>query len=635
MKKQFFFSMLAAAMLVGCSNEDIVTPTDNGYGFVEGQPAYVAVGLAMPGDAGTRANDDFNDGEESEYAVKSGTLVIFKGTSEANAKLVQAINITDAVKEGWTPESTNQITTTSKKVVAEIKDPALGADDKLFAYVILNDNGNATGLTYTAGTPFTVFSQKVLTAIGIDEEANGYGNQNENGLVMTSVPLSPTAGGVQAATGTPFTLTPLEASAVYKTKAEAEAGTQVACCYVERAAVKVEVNVKSGIVDPANSEKTIALTDVAWGLGNVNNSYYNTRQFDAAWMPLNSNALPEGSTTKHRFVCYAPLFQENHMVGYRTYFGSDVNYTGNTGLIDPKVEKYSYASGAHTYTYENTFDENSQIYANTTYVSLKVVLNDGETFYTLKGDENTALTEAVLKTTLANKVDAQIGETYVKDLKAKIETALKAKLGEGATATFKLGYEVALDDEHKNEFNQLPYAVTLKLTDVTGTDAATINALTIEDKTVAETLAENLVARADVTPDVATKYTDGVTYYATRIAHFGDVETPWNTTEAAYNDYEKIYPTNGQGLNGKDYGADRKNAWLGRWGIVRNNWYTLNIEAIKGIGDATPLNYDGTATGPNGEIPGGTPDDNPEPKYYISAHIHITPWVKRTQNVTL
>lgn len=631
MKKQFFFSMLAAAMLVGCSNEDIVAPTDNGYGFVEGQPAYVAVGLAMPGDAGTRANDNFDDGAPSEYKVNSGRLVIFKGATEANAKLVQDIDISLALTFAL-EETTNQITSTSQKVVAEIKDPSLGASDKLFAYVILNDKGNTTGLSYEAGTPFSVFSKKVLKAIGIANEEAGYGAQNDHGLVMTSVPLAPTAGGVQAATGTPFTLTPLEASAVYKTKAEAEEGTQVACCYVERAAVKVEVNVDE-ITDPANSE--LKITDVAWGLGNVNNSvsgYYNTRQFDADWMPL-FNGQNATTTTKYRFVCAAPLFATDHTMGYRTYFGSDVNYTGNAGLVNSQVTDYALANNGVTYTYENTFDENSQIYANTTFVGLKVTLNGGQTFYTLKGDENTALTEAVLKTTLANKVAAQIGETYVKDLIAKIETALKAELGEGTTATFKLGYEVALGA--KNEFNQLTYTVTLKLTDVEGTTEAVINALSVDGKTVAATLAEDLVVRADVTPEVATEYTNGVTYYATRIAHFGDAETPWSTTEAAYNNYDMIYPTNGQSLDSKDYGTSRANAWLGRWGIVRNNWYSLQITGIKGIGDATPLNYNGTATGPNGEIPGNTPDDNPEPKYYISAHIHITPWVKRTQNVIL
>ncbi|MDO4195496.1 MAG: fimbria major subunit [Prevotellaceae bacterium] len=632
MKKQFFFSMLAAAMLVGCSSEEVLTEKGNfNYDFAEGQPAYIAVGLAMPGDAGTRANDDFHDGDATEYEVKSGRLVIFKGATEATAKLVQQIDITEGLTFALDGTS-NQITSTSQKFVAEIKDPSLGVNDKLYAYVILNDKDNATNLDYTAGTPFTVFSQKVLKAIGIKNETTGFGGLGDNGLVMTSVPLSTTAGGTQAATGTPFTLTPIEASAVYKTAEEAKAGDQVACCYVERAAVKVEVKVNE-ITDPA--DKTLKIGEVTWALGNVNNDasgYYNTRQFDAAWMPLN-NALAPKTTTKHRFVCEYPLFATEHMKGYRTYFGSDVNYDGNKGLVNSQVTEYPLANNGVTYTYENTFDENNQKFMNTTFVGLRIVLNGGKTFYTVKSDDNTALDEENLKNALINNVDAQIGVTYVKELIAKIETALKATLADDATATFKLGYEVALGA--KNEFNQLTYTVTLKVTDPDGTTEAAIKALTVDGKKVEDILAENLAAREDVTPEVATEYTNGVTYYATRIAHFGDAETPCSTTTAAYNEYDMIYPTNGVSLDGKTYGTDRANAWLGRWGIVRNNWYSLEITKIEGIGDATPLNYDGKTTGPDGDNPGETPDDNPKPKYYISAHIHITPWVLRTQQVEL
>ncbi len=626
MKKQFFFSMLAAAMLVGCSSEEVVNEKfDNNYHFAEGQAAYITLGIAMPGDAGTRANDDFSDGAASEYEVKSGHLVLFKGATEATATLFGDYDISEALKFSL-EEANNQITSTSQKLVQEIKAPSLGNSDKLYAYVILNDKNNATGIAYTPGMVFSSFSKQVLKAIGIANENAGFGAQNAAGLVMTSVPLSPTKGGTQAAEGTPFTLTPIQASAVYSSKAEAEAGDKVACCYVERAAVKVEVKVNE-IEDPAN--KTLKIGEVAWALGNVNNDasgYYNTRQFDGAWMPF-FNAENNTSTTKYRFVCAAPLFAQDHMEGYRTYFGKDVNYDGNNGLVNSQVTAYDLANNGVTYTYENTFDENNQIYANTTFVGLKIILNGGETFYTIKGADNEALTEAALKNKLAERIDLQVGDTYIQPLVAEIEAALKAKLGTDATATFKLNHNVVLGA--KNEFNQLTYSDVLVLADVTGTTVAEINALVLASgKTVAQTLATDLVTL--VTPEVATEYTDGVTYYATRIAHFGEAETPWNAGEEAYNNYELIYP-----MNGGIYGSNRANAWLGRWGVVRNNWYTIQVTGIKGIGDATPLNYDGEAKGPNGDTPGDTPDDNPEPKYYISAHIHITPWVKRLQNVTL
>ena len=134
------------------------------------------------------------------------------------------------------------------------------------------------------------------------------------------------------------------------------------------------------------------------------------------------------------------------------------------------------------------------------------------------------------------------------------------------------------------------------------------------------------------TPEKVTQYTDGVTYYAVRIAHFGDYETPWSAPTSAYNDYAKIYPTTGVSTHTSPitYGASRAAAWLGRWGVVRNNWYKLSIDKINAVGSPVPVDFGGTGTGE----PGTIPDDNPE-KFYISAHVHIVPWVLREQAVDL
>lgn len=90
---------------------------------------------------------------------------------------------------------------------------------------------------------------------------------------------------------------------------------------------------------------------------------------------------------------------------------------------------------------------------------------------------------------------------------------------------------------------------------------------------------------------------------------------------------------NGQSLHETpiNYGTSRAAAWLGRWGIVRNNWYKITIDEIKGLGSPVPEDFTGTADG----TPGGTPDDNPKPKYYIAAHVHILPWAVRKQSVDL
>lgn len=647
MKKQFFFSMFAAAaMMASCSSENAVAPETGGneYGLIEGQPAFINIGIAMPSSASTRSNadSDLNDGDADEYAVHSGTLILFKGANEATAKLWKSYNITDKINDniGSSQTSENEdewvieggsahITSSTKKLVQEIEAPYLSASEKLYAYVILNDDGNNTGLSYTEGTEFATFSKTVMTAIGISNESNGYGDMNSSGFVMTSVPVCTAPGqGSDPSTGSIQTLTPIDASNVYPTKTEAENSTAIACCYVERAAVKVDVTFGTDITDPAKTSSKIAVSNVTWALGNVNNStsgYFNTRQVDAAWSPL-FNAL---SSYKWRFVSGTALMTAGHVTGYRTYFGQDVNYDGtgpaliHTVVNDdptPANSEYKLASGDHTYTYENTFDEDHQIWRNTTYVALKAILNGGQTFYTIDGQNNTALDESSLKTLLATNASMQ-KNVEIEAIKTKIATLVDASTTFVLTPTATLGAYVPSTGKRE-------YTVDLVLTTTAGQDAATVRALSYDGS---QTIGQVVDAALNsITKESVNQYTDGVTYYSTRIAHFGNNETPWNTENASYNNYDKIYPSDGQalGVTPNNYGTSRKAAWLGRWGIVRNNWYSIEITNVKGIGDAVPVDYSASGVG-------DTPDDNPTPSYFIAAEIHILPWVVRRQTVVL
>ena len=59
-------------------------------------------------------------------------------------------------------------------------------------------------------------------------------------------------------------------------------------------------------------------------------------------------------------------------------------------------------------------------------------------------------------------------------------------------------------------------------------------------------------------------YKGGVAYYPVKIRHFADGEVKaWGPGETSYNSE-----------------AD----FLGRWGVLRNNWYNINVTGIKTIG---------------------------------------------------
>ena len=665
----------AGLFLAACSEKDEVAQEQfNQYNLIEGQSAWISVGISTPGEPITRANEDLNDGVEAEWTVNSAKLVLFKGASEDEATLIKDYDITtewDAESGdnkpggGTAPNNAGEVSHTSKKIVREIEAPALGGQDNLYGYVILNWEGNATGIQYTVGQKFSAFKEQVLKAIGIADETKGFGAIGEKGLVMTNVPVADQPYG-ETLPGTPAnvtTLAKIDKAAVYPTKEAATNGTATACIYVERTAVKVEVENKAEKVELGDGVEVSVHFD-GWALGNVNyngTGYYNTRQFDTKWLPY-FNAACATSYLKYRMVGRTKFFTDGHETAYRTYFGRDVNYTNpatdpaaesfNTGLLNAKIAEdgYTLADKAATYTYENTFDENSQIWANTTYVGVKMKLTlpaDQTDFYTIEGQPNTMLNETTLPAEIAKNHSAAVLEA-----RSAIEAAIQAdlestdsKLNAGKEADAKItsvsfGIEpVVTLGERSATDGSVAYTFTLKLTNVKNSiNGADETAMADTDITTLQDLADVKASLNNVITGTSKvyKYVGGVSYYSVRIAHFGDIETPWSAPAEAYNNYEKIYPLDGkslaEGTEGEagyvapvNYGANRANAWLGRWGIVRNNWYKLSIDKIEGLGSPVPEDYSGKA--------GGTPDDNPGPKYYIQAHIHILPWVVRNQSV--
>lgn len=75
---------------------------------------------------------------------------------------------------------------------------------------------------------------------------------------------------------------------------------------------------------------------------------------------------------------------------------------------------------------------------------------------------------------------------------------------------------------------------------------------------------------------------------------------------------------------GNIYPADTttaENNWLGRYGVLRNNWYDITVEGVKGLG--SPIN------------PKLTPTTDDELESYIAVRINVLSWAKRTQGATL
>ena len=125
-----------------------------------------------------------------------------------------------------------------------------------------------------------------------------------------------------------------------------------------------------------------------------------------------------------------------------------------------------------------------------------------------------------------------------------------------------------------------------------------------EINTINEKLGLKAAEGTDPIVGIAT-YKSGESYYIARIKHFGDL-TPWTEGKETYGTNDDAHNTN----------------YLGRYGVLRNNWYELTVGKVSGPG--TP------------DVPTIKPKEPDDESYkYISVSVKILSWAKRSDTVDL
>lgn len=577
MKKTLLFSVALAGLMLGsCSSSDDLNGGGSAPVKQDGN-GYVAFTINLPTQPSTRTgsfNDDFKDGMANEYAVKDATLLLFQGAAESSATFVGAYKLST---EPWTsPAGDQNITTTSKKIVKKIDNSGTG----MKALVVLNNNdvftvdetANSLKLKGSSTDFAGTYEEFVKSA-----SATSSANLTKTGFYMANAPLFNKPGDTtDPAAGTVSTLTDLDGK-IYDTEAEALAG-KAAQVYVERAVAKVTLN-KGTVTEITTSTSTKVPFDVlGWAIDNFNKTTYlvrNTEDFDS-WKSFSSKGL---TSPKYRFVGGAAVATDL----YRTYFAKDVNYDTNysDGILERATNFVNtYGDTNPQYCFENTFDVPHQNENLTTLVTIKAKLNGGHDFYIVGGDE----TKLYQKTELDNLVKEKflnIEATWVTD---------NAK-----DASTKIGKDDLTLAYDKDE------AGVIHLKKVT-VDPAKL-------KETPDPLPATYIKDVEAAVGSMVYYKNGVSYYTVRIKHFGDDLTPWKKNELGVNAGE-VYPTTDQAEN-----------WLGRYGVLRNNWYDITVQGVKGLGSATVPELTGTT------------DD--EFDSYIAVQINVLSWAKRTQGAIL
>lgn len=290
-----------------------------------------------------------------------------------------------------------------------------------------------------------------------------------------------------------------------------------------------------------------------------------------------SNTAAAAPSTQ-RFV------DNSEAIAKRVYWGTDPNYketnlsaetpesqkarTENFNYI--KKEKLTAKPTDPLYCLENTFNLENMKQGQTTRVIFKASYTpknftaaDGKTFY---------------------KVGTSVALWKEKDLKEHI----KAAVSKVVSVTTTDDITINLDAPDNNITTAGNHEITASNITVTGHPVTEAEVKAISEKV-------GLTQNAGIST-----YANGESYYIARIKHFGDALTPWNS--GAY--------------------SDNNLAYLGRYGMLRNNWYELDVNSVSGPG------YPDVP-----EVKPNTPDD--EDDKYIKVSVKILDWAKRSQSVDL
>ena len=576
--KHLFGLAVIAAMTASCSSNEDLGTAGPGTGTNETGVGYATFTINLPTTSGTRAdaNPEFKPGDTNEYDVFNATLLVFKkptaataATSEGEYTFVEHVNL--GSMQPWKSSSETGVTTQAK-ITAKLS--KVDKSGEYFALVLLNNgSGEDAKVNLPTDKPTTTYSAWNKAANATDKF-----DKTDKGFYMANAPL------YNATDKSVTTLVAIDQDKIFPTEAQASSGEAAADIYVERGLAKVtltEATKADKTVDASSSYAGDKVTISNWALDVTNKKTFPVHNVDglateAEYKDIWKNEAAASGPSTQRFVDNTP-----GTLAQRVYWGKDPNYNNSTLNTDEtaRAAEFNYVT-ANTevtadptkplYCLENTFNLANMMQGQTTRVIFKASYTpngftetDGKTFY---------------------KVGTSVALWKQKDLEDHIKAAVTKVITDATTenTTIKLD---ATDNNIKTAGNHEIKASNII---VTGHDVTDAEVTAISEKV-------GLTKTAGIST-----YANGESYYIARIKHFGDVLTPWKS-----------------GL----YGTDNL-AYLGRYGMLRNNWYELNVQSVSGPG------YPDVP-----DVKPNTPDD--EDDKYIKVSVKILKWAKRSQDVNL
>lgn len=607
MKKNYFYwTALLALLLVGCTNDEV--KDDKGDQQPE-KDAYTSVTIKLPTVSSvTKAEPGYDAGAKGEYAVQDLTLLFFRAP------------------EGQEESATAEDDFVLSEVVSTKAELSTGT---VLPGTILPDNsadGDAGATTKTLSTgpiPISSNSVRVLALLnvgsteGIAKELLKLGSPFST--INNALPIP--GGNLEELLGTAHDCFLMTSAPVYSdsdmktlTKCvtssnEVTAESNPTTISVERVVAKVSLKAGDNYMADADtgtkyftvgndlSHAGDKITILGWTLGNTNTKAFPFRKVETSWPSISTlwdNAICPSKANPAR-IHWAVDPNYERTVG-ADQFATPTSVKDNTGWTD-----------AAEYCLENTCDYNWMYKSQVTRLIVKAKYIPDKTKVTTGGNNTMDDDETWWSfTTVAEHYSAK--NMYLKIIKWAHDNLNKDNNMPDVPTN---GDGITTDDSKETSTGILTgtssdnkWKITLKSDGHLHYKLDKVSYQKTDGFGTTDLSGASLDAFHSSMGRIQ-KYDKGVCYYEIFVRHFTDEEggyapadgTPW-VKEGEY-----------------------AQAQLGRYGVVRNNWYTVTINSIKEPGEPT------------------IPDDPEEPvdteTAYINCSIEISAWAKRDHSIDL
>ena len=583
--KGLLWGACACAMLAGCSNDDVAVDNGNINANPDGE-SYMYVQLVASNDGMSRAtvgNPEFEDGDETEgknIDIASANFYFY----DANGGYVTKGQIVGDLTIGEETENAsieyvsnavvvlNNVTVTPNQVLAVLNgnygtagDPFVGKSLS-DAMDVLSDGSSSYSYTSSDKTYFKMSSSTY-------NGSTVYKNNAGDAVSLATVSTTNLQSTAELAKDHPVEI------------------------YVERLAAKVQVakssNIKiddisnvSSVIDGTTSDNTtLEITVDKWGLSAVNKTAYVVKRIDPTWS-------------------FTGWTDWNDAENYRSYWAKDPNYNNGTYPTDYAAWMTNGGSDAADYNAEN--DNNSLEYLSYADLNKSAESTSSDVAYCLENTVN----KTILGYDNTAKEPNTSAVTHV-----LIAATMKVKGGTAQDLINYKGVYYKVDDYKKAALTDWKNLGTTLYKKTEDGQNATYTEIGLDDIVIVDLHAGKVTIGLSEDALGETWYTDN---NGTDTKYEGDLSEVFDALSEAdgFKEGKMYYCVPIEHLN-TTAGEE------GSYGVVRNHWYKLSLDAVSGLGTAV-WNPEETI------IPNYEPET-----YYVAARLNILAWHMVSQSVTL